>query len=579
MQGSRCLVFINKRTQLPLRRLFINNHSNHNIMKYYILPFISLLLLFVGSCSKIADLPSVDSTPDTDYSESEALADFAVILSRAVSESEDIRAFIQKNAVAQVDNDYDVFYPFVRDEKIKDQYSFRDYLVLYSDEESLVKIERALPLLTIYVPDLTWIEEDAFSAKNWDVSENEVLVCNVDETGAKHFYYNGGEDAVLNIGEGIPAVPSLVVKNNERIRVANSTKAGEKAYEFISPVFDNQSNKPKIRQNDYRHSGYQRIYYIYGVSTTDISDNINASALQNIAPSAIQAYNELKDINNAAHRDFCYYGMNASSSVGHLNNHVRDRLFRLRINPKSISVLCDAPSAISHKDPELTADIDDNGNSAYHIPTTYSEALDVMYKGGKLEVEMTMYYGGSSSVSYDQFIMDIDPRDLFEIKKIKRTQYDATLIKFYRTWVYSVNDSDILAKWYYPDDDLRLPAWNLCNGATTVHMTFNEIDSDATVTTQKSITHKFTIGASAKYKANGDKLEFGINPSYESSATHSVSIAEKTGSDNMGAITLAYADPYIRTATPSASNPSYYTLYSYSTGTITVSFLPEVICY
>lgn len=576
MQGSRCLVFINKRTQLPLRRLFINNHSNHNIMKYYILPFISLLLLFVGSCSKIADLPSVDSTPDTDYSESEALADFAVILSRAVSESEDIRAFIQKKAVAQVDNDYDVFYPFVRDEKIKDQYSFRDHLVLYSDEESLVKIERALPLLTIYVPDLTWIEEEAFSADTWDVSVAEVLVCHVDEKGIKHFYYDGVEESSLQPGEGVPMCPSLIVKTNERIRCSQNTKAGEIQYEFISPAFDGRNTTKG------RYDGVYSYTYITGVSTTDTSDYIDANALSQIAPIAIQAYNVFINTNlNAAQRDYCYYGMTPTNPIGHMNNNVRDRLFRFKLAPSSFRTLADAPKAVSHTDPDLMADIDDNGNSGFHFPDTYDEALDIMYKGGKLEIEIRMYYGGAGLPQCEKLVLSVDPRELFDIKKIKREEWSAWAwkFKFYRTWKYTISDSDILSKWYYPTESLRLPAWNLCNSASSVTFEFREIDSDADITTTTNVTHKYTVGVEDKITADGVKSIFGLEAKDENSETHSFAIAEKTGSEEMGQTTLCYVDPYIRTASPSAANPSRYLLYSYSTGTITFSFLPEIICY
>ena len=147
---------------------------------------VSAALALTASCSKV-DAPASINEMASDYPESEAMENFVEILSRAVSQSEDVRSFLKEKALEQVDNDYDVFYPFVRDEKINDRYSFREYLVSCSDEAALSKIEQRLPLLTIYVPDLTWIKEDAFSVNSWDISSNEVLVCNMDEEGTRHF--------------------------------------------------------------------------------------------------------------------------------------------------------------------------------------------------------------------------------------------------------------------------------------------------------------------------------------------------------------------------------------------------------
>ena len=64
------------------------------------------------SCSKesISEPVSLDDTS--------SLESFSVILSKAVYESKDVRSFIKEKAIEMYDNDYDVFYPVVKNEKM-----------------------------------------------------------------------------------------------------------------------------------------------------------------------------------------------------------------------------------------------------------------------------------------------------------------------------------------------------------------------------------------------------------------------------------------------------------------------------
>lgn len=54
--------------------------------------------------------------------------------------------------MAQFDNDYDIFYPLVKNKIVYDNQSLRDILLSYcKDENELVQIEQSLPLLNILV--------------------------------------------------------------------------------------------------------------------------------------------------------------------------------------------------------------------------------------------------------------------------------------------------------------------------------------------------------------------------------------------------------------------------------------------
>ena len=99
---------------------------------------------------------------------------FSQILSEVVSNEELVREFIREESLKQFDKDYDVFYPLVKDKCINGDKSFKDYLVEYSDERTISKIEGELPLLNIYVPDYSWI--GAFSVNSWNPSEGDIAV-------------------------------------------------------------------------------------------------------------------------------------------------------------------------------------------------------------------------------------------------------------------------------------------------------------------------------------------------------------------------------------------------------------------
>lgn len=547
-------------------------------MKTYVYVIATFLLLVVCGCSKVGTPSSLEDV--SNYPESVAMEDFAAILSKAVSGSQDVREFLRDNALEQMDKDYDVFYPFVRDEKINGNCSFREYLVSCSDEKTLQRIEQRLPLLTIYVPDLTWLEEDAFSVNSWDVSSNEVLVCSMDEEGTRHFYFEGKEEISLKRGEGILFGPFLIVKNNERIVVSGATKAGDASYSFISPVFDGRSAEVK---GGWRYQGNETNWTIT-TPAPDASDYISAADLNRICPDAIRSYNEFKSMPNSAQRDYPFYGMTATNSNGVLNHNVKDRIFRFKVAHTALMNINDTPDqTTTHVDPlhfvdgQIYAEIDDNGHQSFVSPSTYESAMELLVNGGRYEFEITTYYGKSTNARYERLYIDAGPRDLFEFTKIKKTEYGATWVKWYRVWVYRVNIADVAEKWYYPNDALYLPPWNLYDGSTSVHLEIKEIDSEETKTYTHAVTNTVTTGHNEKITTE-EKHEYGYSTQFQVTDATTYQIVEKLGSDELGELAIGYVDPYIRTATPT-NNPSRYLLKSYSTGKVTISFLPEKLVY
>lgn len=210
--------------------------------------------LFILSCTQDDNLfvegNTVDVSVQPELTMAEAQTKFAIILSKAVSNSEEVRRFLKEEALAYFDNDNDVFYPFVKDKIVAGTGSqtFRNILLSYCDsEEELEAIEKSLPLLNILIPDLTLFWD--FNAQKWNTAVDDVTVfCRDDETNS--IYEDGESIGQLQVDE-IPGFPCLVVKNNERLRVSNAATrtVDGVGYEFISDAYDGSKRKAQTRDS------------------------------------------------------------------------------------------------------------------------------------------------------------------------------------------------------------------------------------------------------------------------------------------------------------------------------------------
>ena len=198
--------------------------------------FAIFIALFCG-CTKDNEQKEVVTNTSP---EENMLKDFAEILSAAVYNEPDLRAFIKKEANKEFDNDFDVFYPYVKDEKVSSNRTFRDILQQYDSQKKLDVIEECEPLLNIYVPDWSWIDEECFSVCNWDTSLPEVLVT-YSCPGSEIPLLSNGELIGTLQGNEFTSEPVLVVKRNERL-VFHPTKSGPLVYKFISPFYDHNNS-------------------------------------------------------------------------------------------------------------------------------------------------------------------------------------------------------------------------------------------------------------------------------------------------------------------------------------------------
>ena len=75
------------------------------------------------SCSNIFEDNNLSSLNNASE-ELNAQKEFAIILSKALCSDPDMRSFVKQEALQRFDNDYDVFYPKVKDELINEKETF-----------------------------------------------------------------------------------------------------------------------------------------------------------------------------------------------------------------------------------------------------------------------------------------------------------------------------------------------------------------------------------------------------------------------------------------------------------------------
>lgn len=132
--------------------------------------FVAMTALLIVACAKEPQFSQEQASYVKVIDEDTALRNFSVALSKAVCSEQSVREFLKREALKQVDNDYDVFYPFVKNLQVDGSRTFGDVISQYL-EGDIKEIESAVPTLNILVPDMTWLDSQGFCAEKWDTSD------------------------------------------------------------------------------------------------------------------------------------------------------------------------------------------------------------------------------------------------------------------------------------------------------------------------------------------------------------------------------------------------------------------------
>ena len=522
--------------------------------KYY-----CVLILIVGiiavSCRKETEF-SMIAEQEKELMEFNSSEEFALILSKALYDNESLRDFLQKEALKQFDKDYDVFYPLVRERVVAGESTFRELLSRYDDKGLLPSIERSLPLLTILVPDWSWVE--SFSVKNWDTADPDISVIYTDSKKRKAICFDGQIIYVLE-DDQVPGFPAVIVKQNERVRVSARTKSGEMLeYEFIDDEF-NASIYPETRVE---HQYYDRYF-----DTEDYSNFISYSEMQSRSSVSATAYSTFIDNPYASHRDNIYYGMTNSIQQGKLNPRITEYIAKIRFGSLDSQFFFD-------------------GDDFYGCPDSYTRYVEIddavlinkFYYEGNLELYFHILIGNTSgTVSEIKKYKSVSFDDVFQLAKVHVDFRHRTWVSD-RKWVYTVDKKCFVPKWY--DANIQLPQWDISSQSTIMNINVSEYDDEQEITTTKSIVNSFTTNFSSESglsignpEASGS-IKVGYGVSSKNETTQTVTVKTKNQSDDLGTARLYYTDPIILSPT-TLNGVGGYRVKEINTGFVYMLILPR----
>ncbi|MGJ1227895.1 hypothetical protein ACR78H_20305 [Sphingobacterium siyangense] len=486
---------------------------------------IAMFSMCLLSCAK-DDVKFQKDNPMKNFTnENVAKEKFAIILSKAVSSNQSMRDFIQEEALKMMDNDYDVFYPFIKDEILDNNLSFRDNLLKVTDQETLNRIEGQLPLLTIYVPTLP----SGFSPETWTPKDEiPVVVAEGNYKNNELAFFQNREEKIKIKSNQIPGFPTLVVKSNERIAVKNKallansgTNKNVKAnYQFISSEFENKGNgtrsikvTSKKALNISKTASSTLLSGItWGPRLTSIgltTDEMNASGLADVMVSK-EAIGNDKGADNWQ-RDFVYYNLIPSNTKGKLKTNFKEFIHYISISESGFNLMTNTNS--DPDDPIL--------NPNWHNSSFWSD--------GYFELRFDVL-SNSKNGQGERFtdIRSVKPQDLFDIQ-YKRLGP-----------VYIIEK--IIPK--FAKVDIPLQTWDLENVSYGWKISVSETDQAGTSTISSTNSSKFAtnFGIDAGFGIGKVKigLKFGGSTEVSSSKTHTYTV--QNVSDEFGDVLVQFGD-------------------------------------
>ena len=518
--------------------------------------FIIVTVLAISCTMSDIDLQSValDSlTPE------EAQMEFAEILSKALSQNQDLREFIKSESLRQFDMDYDVFYPYIKDLVVRESKSFRDILLQYTTEEIITDIEEKLPLLTIYVPDYSWI--GAFYPEKWDVTDDEIVVA-VKHNDDLKILYDG--EVVGILGENQYAdFPLVIIKNNERLVVNDcATKSGECQYRFISDAFDSRLNQVKPKAADWTYS-YETIYNI-----PDPDNYVTASELDS---QVIDAFEEYGTTVGRYHRDYIYYGITNENPSGIHNNNYKEYLYKIKFSRSTNGALYDTASG-SYIDGNFPDKYENKGkNNKY----TADELRDLDFRiEGNLELHIIATLGTKDgTVIEEEDIYTVAMNELFDFDKVYIGERETTMFLWRNKYTYTINKYCLVPKWYTLNKPLSLGMsdyWNLSQTTPYIKIKAMEWDPGETITESSSFTISMSTNTTSETSSGSTKNGYGTTMGLSQTYTYSQSYVNN--SDLLGEDYVSFTDSIIL-----AKENGKYKINVHTFGDLEIMILPKHI--
>lgn len=517
----------------------------------------------VDELSSINDIVPVTRTVAEKLDVETAQKEFARILSEAVYDNMALRQFLKDEAIKQFDNDYDVFYPLVKKMEVMAGKTFYDILLDYSSKEELNNIENAVPLLNIYVPDLSLFGD--ITAYNWNVDDEEIPVAVSDNYGGTTLFCKG--DSIDSLaGDEIPDFHLLLVKQNERVRpVENFSRSMSDnqvmpGYEFVNDVF-NGSKRPGIQTR------------ALDAPTLD-DDYVNS-----LDPKIIEAWNTMKS-HPDYQRDYIYYGMTPQKTEGKLDGTIDEYLYRFQIAPAAYYSISDERDATSSKSDPYIKEGEKKENKKTELPK--NEIIKALWTEGNYEFEFRIYTGTKKddNVGSQVLVFNIAPKDLWEINITTERRHHTAFR--HTKYTYRIDPKNLGRKWYYPRNFGYYPKVNKWDiSQQSMEKTIFVVERDQSKTIEKSVEVKKKYATNFKSNIDGSikpggttvgdiKIGLGFDTNASSETTTMVKTTIQEKDDDLGTLEL---DFYSSIVVEKVAGKGYR-LKNISNGTVTLTILP-----
>ena len=524
-------------------------------MKNKIYTLISIFFLF--ACSNMDKINPVNPQEDV-LNDTESLKSFAQILSKALYNEPELREFVKAEALQRKNLDYEVFYPWVKDVVISDNQTFEEIIRKYDSQKELESIIKTSPLLTILVPDWSWVNAECFSLKSWSTDSADVGVSYTSNHSSHEIFHNGEYAFSMQNGEYSTA-PILIVKNNERISYSGLTKSGEQIYSFNRDNYIDLHTEAQTKAS----STFETIELDY--ETT--SNTINAMVLYSRVRGAYGKTNGT----NVPQRDYIYYGLTPDNNQGSLNTNFYERLYQIKISPTAKGVF-DDPLGSTTTATDFKADTVRIVDRTDRL--TNEEIAAASWGEGSIELTITIYNGGIPIVKKLSIPFDV----AFDVKQIElRTNINWLGAVKSRTY-YLVIPSDldasesVVSKWIPVNYDLF--NWDISKYPSEYFVEFYECDSATTTTTEKNFTHTFTYMTNYTINLQDPSGILKIGYSGGNSTTrdqqYSYSETHTRSDDNFGNFIVQYNDKIVLSQTTTSA-----TIKTYNTGYIQAMIIPR----
>ena len=473
-------------------------------------------------------------------------------VAKAFAESISFRKLIKEKALEMFDRDYDVLYHLIKNEDLDNGGTVRDLLLKHIGEEELSEIERTIPLLTLFVPELP---ENTFSASLWNVTEQIPVVGITSNKTNNVNIINSDGDAYVLPCHVAPGFPVVVVKECERVVVTEGGKStasgrtmsgGGVSFQFLGDCFDGSL---KIAKSD------QEI----GATQTSSNGRLTALSLTKHLKLML-AYTAFPNT-NGWQRDYMYYNLTPEVTKGPFVSDIVEHitLFRLRGDAVSAYQKISDQTSGAHIDPKF--------QEGYWWDSRYSPqpSVSVGWTGGYFEFRVTVTMNSKISTIGNQFIayFHATPVELFDMRWVRPSAENPY---FYYLKIMGTKDKYT---------NLQLFPWDLESYSSTIKIEIEEIDEEKTVNRSETRTSKvadnfgFDAGFGEVVKLG---LKYGKNVAKDK--TQTLQWTETQGSDKLGSVILNFGDRFITGTQSDGNGGTLFNVPEYTTGWYSIMILP-----